>query len=61
MVDYRDKNKSTERNRMVFIWSWLYFITAASGQGKTIQINELYKFYVFSISGIIISTGQLQL
>ena len=47
MVDYRDKNKSTERNRMVFIWSWLYFITAASGQGKTIQINELYRILRF--------------
>jgi len=47
MVDYRDKNKSTERNRMVFIWSWLYYITEASRQGKTIQINELYRILRF--------------
>lgn len=32
---------------MIFIWSWLYFITAASGQGKTIQINELYRILRF--------------
>lgn len=47
MVDYRDKNKSTERNRMVFIWSWLYYITEASRQGITIQINELYRILRF--------------
>lgn len=47
LVDYKDKNKSTERNRMVFIWSWLYYINEASEQGKTIQINELYRILRF--------------
>jgi hypothetical protein len=47
LIDYRDKNKSTERNRMVFIWSWLYYINEASEQGKTIQINELYRILRF--------------
>lgn len=49
-IDYTDKNKSTERNRMVFIWSWLYYITETIRQKKQIQFNELYRvlrfFYV---------------
>lgn len=47
MVDYRDKNKSIERNRMVFIWSWLYYITEANRQDKSIQINEINRILRF--------------
>lgn len=46
-ANYLDKNKSTERNRMIFIWSWLYYITEANREGKTIQINELYRILRF--------------
>lgn len=46
-ANYLDKNKSSERNRMIFIWSWLYYITAANSEGRTIQINELYRILRF--------------
>lgn len=49
-ADYNDKNRSTERNRMVFLWSWLYYITEIKRQNKEIQNDELYRvlrfFYV---------------
>ncbi|MCC5918870.1 MAG: hypothetical protein JJU02_16240, partial [Cryomorphaceae bacterium] len=46
-ANYLDKNKSTERNRMIFIWSWFYYITEANREGKTIQINELFRILRF--------------
>lgn len=46
-ANYLDKNKSKERNEMIFIWSWLYYITEAKREGKTIQINELYRILRF--------------
>ncbi|GHB36227.1 DUF262 domain-containing protein [Mongoliitalea lutea] len=47
MVDYKDKNKSTERNRMVFIWSWLYYLIELKSESKEININELYRVLRF--------------
>jgi hypothetical protein len=46
-TDYLDKNKSTERNRMVFLWSWLYYVTELLRQGREIQIDELYRLLRF--------------
>jgi hypothetical protein len=46
-VDYQDKNKSNERKRMVFIWSWLYYITAIENQGKNIIKTDLYRILRF--------------
>ena len=46
-ANYLDKNKSKERNSMIFIWSWLYYITEANREGKTIQINEIYRILRF--------------
>ncbi len=46
-IDYQDKNKSKERNRMVFIWSWLYYITESKRLGNAIEINELYRVLRF--------------
>ena len=46
-ANYKDKNKSTERKRMVFIWSWMYLITTLIAQGKAIDTNELFRFLRF--------------
>lgn len=44
---YKDKNKSTERNRMVFVWSWLYYLTEFNNEQKEIKTNELYRVLRF--------------
>lgn len=46
-ADYQDKNRSIERNRMVFLWSWLYYVTELLRQGREIQIDELYRILRF--------------
>lgn len=46
-ADYKDKNKSTERNRMVFIWSWLYYITESKRDNKLLKTDELYRLLRF--------------
>ncbi|MGI9191694.1 MAG: DUF262 domain-containing protein [Chitinophagaceae bacterium] len=46
-ADYKDKNKSTERNRMVFIWSWLYYITESKHENKLLKTDELYRLLRF--------------
>jgi hypothetical protein len=46
-ADYKDKNKSTDRIIMVFIWSWLYYITDSKRQSKNIAIPEFYRFLRF--------------
>lgn len=46
-TDYNDKNKSTERNRMVFIWSWLYYVTESKREGKILKDDELYRLLRF--------------
>ena len=47
LVDYKDKNKSTERNRMVFIWSWLYYLTNLKNNEKEFNVIELYRVLRF--------------
>lgn len=46
-ANYQDKNKSTERNRMVFIWSWFYYINRVNDTGKEVVIDELYRVLRF--------------
>lgn len=46
-VDYGDKNRSTEQNRMVFIWSFLLFINKQQELNKTIDDLELLRFFRF--------------
>lgn len=46
-ADYIDKNKSTERNRMVFIWSWLYYTTEKLRKKDEIDSKELYRVLRF--------------
>jgi len=46
--DYQDKNKSTERKKMVFLWSWLYYIKKANENSNTkIEIKKLYRLLRF--------------
>lgn len=46
-VDYGDKNRSTEQNRMVFIWSFLLFINKQQQLNKPIGDLELVRFLRF--------------
>lgn len=46
-ADYQDKNKSIERKKMVFIWSWLYYITKMKDSGDDIETIELYRILRF--------------
>jgi len=46
-ADYQDNNKSIERNRMVFIWSWLYYITESKRENIIPKTDELYRFLRF--------------
>ncbi|MDP3929877.1 MAG: DUF262 domain-containing protein [Bacteroidota bacterium] len=46
-ADYKDKNKSTERNRMVFMWSWLYYITESKRENTLLKTDELYRLLRF--------------
>lgn len=47
LVNYKNPNKATERNRMVFIWSWLYYITRLNEEGIESDGNQLYRFLRF--------------
>jgi hypothetical protein len=44
-VDYTSKNKGTEQNRMVFIWSWLLYIK--DKQLDELDINETFRVLRF--------------
>ena len=46
-ADYQDKNKSTERNRMILIWSLMYYITQINEEGRNIDTSELYRVVRF--------------
>lgn len=46
-ADYQDSNKSTERNQMVFIWSWLYFITEKIRTDNPLEPVELFRVLRF--------------
>jgi hypothetical protein len=46
-ADYQDKNKSTERNRMIFIWSWMYYIVELNREKREIDIRELFRILRF--------------
>ena len=45
-IDYTDRNKGTEQNRMIFIWSWLLYMK----DNKVPDVNEFFRvlrfFYV---------------
>jgi len=45
-ADYKDKNKPIPRNRMIFLWSWLYYIAEAVKKGR-FETNELYRILRF--------------
>lgn len=45
-VDYLDKNKSTERNRMVFMWSWLYYLTQNDHLGN-VNADDVFRMLRF--------------
>lgn len=46
-VDYGDKNRSTEQNRMIYIWSWLLYINKQHELGNNIDDLELIRFIRF--------------
>jgi hypothetical protein len=46
-ADYKDKNKSTERNKMIFIWSWLYYLSEVKSEEREIDIAELFRLLRF--------------
>lgn len=46
-VDYGDKNRSTEQNKMVYIWSWLLYINKQQQLNNSIDDLELIRFLRF--------------
>jgi hypothetical protein len=46
-VNYGDKNRSTEQNKMVYIWSWLLYINKQQKLGNVIEDLELIRFVRF--------------
>ncbi|WP_417558239.1 DUF262 domain-containing protein [Mesoflavibacter zeaxanthinifaciens] len=44
-VDFTDSNKSTEQNRMIFIWSWLLYLKEK--EHDTIDVNETFRVLRF--------------
>ncbi|KAA6330138.1 hypothetical protein EZS27_021125 [termite gut metagenome] len=44
---YKDKNKSTERNGMIFIWSWLYYLSEIKSEKRDINIIEFFRLLRF--------------
>jgi hypothetical protein len=61
-ADYNDDNKGTERSRMVFVWSVLFYILTCKDENK-LTIDDTYRFlrlhyvkfnnYDRSVSGIV--------
>jgi hypothetical protein len=45
--DYKDENKSTEQNRMIFIWSWLYYLSKVKSGTRDINTTELFRLLRF--------------
>ena len=43
LSDYRDNNKSTERNRMVFIWGVLHWVNSSIKSAKSFSVVDVYK------------------
>lgn len=41
-VDYEDPNKATERMRMVFVWSMLFYVRSCKN-GEALNIDNLYR------------------
>jgi len=46
-ANYRDDDRATERKRMIFIWSWLYYFTEIKNDDKPIDTNELFRLLRF--------------
>lgn len=38
-ADYKDDNRATERNRMVYVWSMLYYMKSLHGKEETLENN----------------------
>lgn len=47
LVDFTDQNKGKEQNQMVFIWSWLLFLSEKIEENRTIDEDESFRFLRF--------------